>query len=110
MPEHSKVAEDIRLAPMLRDLLIGNNRRRLVSATVLLIIAFLIHVKNKRPDYEPLREKVVHGEAGKRKKVKMDVFRVEKVMSMLFFGQGSKNWFVLSFLTGTVLRWETYCY
>jgi hypothetical protein len=40
---------------MLKDLLIGNNKRRLVSATVLLIIGFLIHVKNKRPDYEPNR-------------------------------------------------------
>jgi hypothetical protein len=40
---------------MLKDLLVGNNKRRLVSATVLLIIAFLIHVKNKRADYEPTR-------------------------------------------------------
>jgi len=55
MPEHSKIADEIRMAPMLKDLLIGNNKRRLVSATVLLIIGFLIHVKNKRPDYEPAR-------------------------------------------------------
>jgi hypothetical protein len=40
---------------MIKDLLVGNNKRRLVSATVLLIIAFLIHVKNKKSDYEPLR-------------------------------------------------------
>ncbi len=55
MPEHSKIAEEIHLAPMLKDLLVGNNKRRLVSATVLLIIAFLIHVKNKRADYEPMK-------------------------------------------------------
>jgi hypothetical protein len=44
---------------MLRDLLIGTNKRKMVSTTVLLIIAFLIHVKNKKPDLElaPLREK-----------------------------------------------------
>jgi hypothetical protein len=59
MPEHSKVAQDIAALPMLKDLLIGTNKRKMVSTTVLLIIAFLIHVKNKKSDLEflPLREK-----------------------------------------------------
>jgi len=35
---------------MLKNILIGNNKRKLVSATILLIIAFLIHVKNKRAE------------------------------------------------------------
>lgn len=67
MPEHSKVAEEIRLAPMLKELLVGNNKRRLVSATVLLIIAFLIHVKNKKADYEPARGERREGEPRKKK-------------------------------------------
>lgn len=45
----------------------GNNKRRLVSATVLLIIAFLIHVKNKKTDNDVVRgEKRDVGEAKKK--------------------------------------------
>lgn len=55
MPTQSKIAQEIQLGPMIKDLLIGNNPRKLVSSTVLLIIAFLIHIKNKKPDYEPTR-------------------------------------------------------
>ena len=33
---------------IIQDLLIGNNKRKLVSATILLIIGFLIHIKNKK--------------------------------------------------------------
>lgn len=91
MPEHSKIAEEIHLAPMLKDLLIGNNKRRLVSATVLLIIAFLIHVKNKRADYEPTRvEKREKGES-KKKKVGLIVFRAERATSMPSSGLGLRN-------------------
>jgi hypothetical protein len=79
------------MVPMLKDLLIGNNKRRLVSATVLLIIGFLIHVKNKRPDYEPGRnEKRELGEA-KKKKVDFIVCREARAMSMPSFGPGYKN-------------------
>ena len=79
------------MVPMLKDLLIGNNKRRLVSATVLLIIGFLIHVKNKRPDYEPGRnEKRELGEA-KKKKVDFIVCREARVTSMPSFGPGYKN-------------------
>lgn len=77
---------------MLKDLLIGNNKRRLVSATVLLIIGFLIHVKNKRPDYEPNRNEKRDAAEPKKKKVRFRVFREAKATSMPSFGQGSKNW------------------
>jgi hypothetical protein len=49
MPAHSKVAHEAGAAAILRDLLIGNPKRKMVSAAVLLIIAYLIHIKNKRP-------------------------------------------------------------
>ena len=55
MPEHSKIAQEIKIGPMFRDLLVGNTGRKMVSASVLLIVAFLIHIKNKRPDYELMR-------------------------------------------------------
>jgi len=50
MTEHSKVAQELGVLPILQDLLIGTSKRKMVSATVLLIIAFLIHVKNKKSD------------------------------------------------------------
>jgi hypothetical protein len=67
MPEHSKVAQDIKFGPMLKDLLVGNNKRKLVSATVLLIIAFLVHIKNKKPDYELTRAERAEKESKKKK-------------------------------------------
>jgi hypothetical protein len=69
MPEQSKVAQDIAALPMIKDLLVGNNKRKMVSATVFLIIAFLIHVKNKKSELEPLREKPRREGEGKKKKV-----------------------------------------
>lgn len=54
MPVQSKVAEQSS-ASFLRYLLIGNNKRKLVSCTVLLIIGFLLHVRNKRPEVDSLR-------------------------------------------------------
>ena len=48
MPEHSKVAQEIHLGPIVKDIVVGNNKRKVVSATVFLIIAFLIHIKNKK--------------------------------------------------------------
>jgi hypothetical protein len=91
MPEHSRIAEEIRFMPMLKDLLVGNNKKRLVSATVLLIIAFLIHVKNKRPDYEPARnERREQGDV-KKKKVQLKSLRAARATSMPSSGPESKN-------------------
>jgi len=48
MPVQSKIAEPSAQA-IIQNLLIGNNKRKLVSATILLIIGFLIHIRNKKP-------------------------------------------------------------
>ena len=54
MPEHSKIAQEIRLGPIVQDIFVGNNKRRVVSATVFLIITFLIHIKNKKEAFDGL--------------------------------------------------------
>jgi hypothetical protein len=79
MPEHSKIAQEIKIAPMLRDLLVGNTGRKMVSASVLLIVAFLIHIKNKRPDYELMKPERGEKSQGK-KKVCFDKLREVKAM------------------------------
>lgn len=40
---------------VVRSLLLGSNRRKMVSATILLIVGFLIHIRNKRPEADSLR-------------------------------------------------------
>lgn len=52
MPEHSKIAQELSFGPIVREVFAGNNKRRVVSATVFLIIAFLIHIKNKKEAFE----------------------------------------------------------
>lgn len=59
---------------MLKDLLVGNNKRRLVSATVLLIIAFLIHVKNKKTDNDVIRGEREKKEVGESKKKRVGFY------------------------------------
>ena len=54
MPVHSKVA-DPTVTQIIQDLLVGNNKRKMVSATILLIIGFLIHIRNKKPEVDTLR-------------------------------------------------------
>lgn len=89
MPVHSKVAEPA-ASVVIQDLLIGNNKRRLVSATILLIIGFLIHIRNKKPEVDTLRNSRIDNEP-KKKKVRIILFREERVMWMVFFGRGLKN-------------------
>lgn len=56
MPAQSKIATAPQgIAPIILDMLVGSNKKKLVSTTVLLIIAFLIHVKNKKSYLEPGR-------------------------------------------------------
>lgn len=69
MPEQSKVAQEIAALPMIKDLLVGNNKRKMLSATVLLIIGFLVHVKNRKSGLEPVREKPRREGESKKKKV-----------------------------------------
>lgn len=52
MAEQSKAANSI--VQTLIELLVGSNKKKFVSATVLLIIAFLLQVKGKKIDTEEL--------------------------------------------------------
>jgi hypothetical protein len=71
---------------------VGNNKRRLVSATVLLIIAFLVHVKNKKADYEPARDRKDALPADlKKKKVLVRSPRAARATSTPSSGRGSRN-------------------
>lgn len=54
MPVHSKPAEQA-TSTLLTQLLLGNNKRKMVSATIFLIIAFLLHIKYKKTDVESLK-------------------------------------------------------
>lgn len=54
MPVHSKPVEQSASA-MLHQLLLGSNKRKMVSATILLIVGFLLHIKNKRPEVDALK-------------------------------------------------------
>ncbi len=75
------------MAPLIKDILIGNNGRKLVSATVLLIIGFLIHIKNKKPEYEPVREKLQEKGDSKKKKVNLALHREEKATWTQYLSQ-----------------------
>ena len=68
MPVHSKVA-DPTAAQIIQDLLVGNNKRKMVSATILLIIGFLIHIRNKKPEVDTLRLSRLDKEKPAKKKV-----------------------------------------
>ena len=92
MPVHSKVA-DPSAAVIIQDLLVGNNKRRMVSATILLIIGFLIHIRNKRPEVDTLRNSRLDsvGKKGEKKKVEIGLCRAGRGMSMGSSSKGSKN-------------------
>ena len=66
MPVQSKMA-DPSAQQIIQDLLIGNNKRKLVSATILLIIGFLIHIKNKKPEVDSLKLSRLEKEKSKPK-------------------------------------------
>ena len=68
MPVHSKVADPTAMQ-IIQDLLIGNNKRKMVSTTILLIIAFLIHIRNKKPEVDTLRQSRLEQEKPTKKKV-----------------------------------------
>lgn len=69
MPVHSKVA-DPTVAQIIQDLLIGNNKKKMVSATILLIIGYLIHIRNKKPEVDTLRMSRLDQEKLPKKKVR----------------------------------------
>ena len=90
MPVHSKVA-DPPAAQIIQDLLIGNNKRKMVSTTILLIIAFLIHIRNKKPEVDTLRLSRLDKEKPAKKKVFLFLSREERVTWMPSSGKESKS-------------------
>lgn len=55
MAEHSKVAKTA--AETLMDLLVGSKKKKFISATVLLIIAFLLQIRGKKSETETIKIK-----------------------------------------------------
>lgn len=56
MAEHSKVAKTA--AETLMELLIGSKKKKIISATVLLIIAFLLQIRGKKSETETIKIKL----------------------------------------------------
>ena len=91
MPEHSRVAqEQIHVGAILKDIFMGDNKRKIVSATVLLIIGFLIHVRNKKEAFEGVGGDKP-SKKGEQKKVGVRVGRAAEVTSTAFFGPASSD-------------------
>lgn len=84
MPVHSKVASK-GISLKLTDLLVGSRKKKMVSGTVLLIIAFLIYVKNKKSYIEPLGEPP-------KKKVYEGLPRAAKAMSISYSSNVLNSW------------------
>jgi hypothetical protein len=79
MPVQSKVAEQS-VFTAFQQLLLGSNRRKMVSATILLIVAFLIHIRNKKPEGDPLKNSKSAQSEAHKKKVFVTSRREEKDM------------------------------
>jgi len=90
MPVHSKVAEPTARV-IIQDLLVGNKKRKLVSATILLIIGFLIHIRNKKPEVDSLRHSRLDQEKPQKRKVGVCLRRAARGTSTVSSGRGSKS-------------------
>jgi hypothetical protein len=72
---------------------IGTTKRKVVSSTILLIIAFLIYVKNIKSGTDQLKIKLKDKDIKKVQSLYYIYYRkVEKVMLMLYFFQELKNY------------------
>jgi hypothetical protein len=72
---------------------IGTTKRKVVSSTILLIIAFLIYVKNIKSGTDQLKIKLKDKDIKKVHSLYYIYYRkVEKVMLMLYFFQELKNY------------------
>ena len=65
MTTQSKVASSINLKEFLKDMFIGTRKRKFVSAAILLIIGFLIHIKNMKTGADQLKIKLKDKDAKK---------------------------------------------
>ena len=59
MAVHSKEAASS-MKNMLTELLVGSRKKQLISSTILLIVLFLVHVKNKNGSGEEIKIKLHH--------------------------------------------------
>ena len=67
MAVHSKEASST-MKNMLTDLLVGSRKKQLISSTILLIVLFLVHVKNKNGNTDDIKIKLHHKD---KKKVRI---------------------------------------
>jgi len=104
MADQSKIRNGTNVLELLRDLLMANNSRKMLSITVLLIIGFLLHIRNKKTDIDFLPASRLQNQQSKKTKVSSLLFRVEKGTSMRCFGRGSKSWSRSSYLHGIALK------
>ena len=88
MAEQSKIAASS-FKNFLQEFILGSRKKQLISATILLIIGFLLHIRNKKSYTETLKLKL------DKSKVIIALFRAEKVMLILSFLRESKNWLQL---------------
>jgi|JI9StandDraft_1071089.scaffolds.fasta_scaffold672157_2 hypothetical protein len=75
---------------MLRSLLLGSNKRKMVSATILLIVGFLLHIKNKRPEVDSLKNSRAK-ESKDSKKVYLKLVREERETLTVSSSSESQN-------------------
>jgi hypothetical protein len=76
------------VSAILSQALFGSKRKKIMSFSIVVIIGFLIHMRNQRSNYENLKFSKL---SIKDKDVLINLFRKEKVMSILYFLKESKN-------------------
>jgi hypothetical protein len=77
MAEQSKVAQSAMEA--LIDLLVGSKKKKFITATVLLIIAFLLQIRDKKAELaniklKPEKKVSLHFYLGRKRKRRRDIY------------------------------------
>jgi positive regulator of sigma E activity len=70
------------VSSILSQALFGSKRKKIMSFSILIIVGFLIHMRNQRSNYENLKFSKL---SIKDKDVLFSLFRKEKGMSTLYF-------------------------
>lgn len=61
MAEQSKMATGVDIKAILIDILVGTTNKKLITGSILLIIAFLLHVRNSNGSGSNLKVKIKDG-------------------------------------------------
>ena len=85
MAEQSKMAAGVDIKAILIDILVGSTNKKLITGSILLIIAFLLHVRNMNGNGSNLKVRI---KDNNKKLVKILLSREEKAMLMQFSGAG----------------------